>query len=376
MPHFTATSRIHSSQRSFSSLAKGVFLGAVLSSVPLYALADSPNLQGAEKPHIVIVGTGGTIAGAGKLATDTSTYKTASVGIDKILEQVPDAARFANVTSEQLFQVGSKSMTEEYMIKLAKRVEKLLEDPSVDGVVVTHGTDTLEETAYFLNLTVHSSKPIVFAASMRPSTAISADGPLNLLDAVVIAASPQSQNKGVLVSLNDEIHSARDVSKTSSFKTDTFKSPYGPLGYVVEGRPFFYRDVIRANTVNSQFDIRKIEKLPRVDITYQYTNSDMTAFNAFVKAGARGIVIAGTGNGNVSDQLLPELANLGDKTLLVRSSRTGSGSLYRGASYDADKRYGFVAVDDQTPVKARLLTALALTQTSDPVEVREIMYKY
>lgn len=350
-------------------------LAALTLAIPCYSHAEGAD-QNLLKPHIVVVGTGGTIAGSGKLATDTSTYKTASVAVDKILEQLPDAAKFANLTSEQIFQIGSKSMTETYMIKLAKRVETLLEDPGIAGVVVTHGTDTLEETAYFLNLTVHSKKPIVFAASMRPSTALSADGPLNLLDAVVIAASPQSQGKGVLVSVNDEIHSARDVSKTNSFKTDTFKSPYGPLGYVVEGRPLYYRDVIRPNTFTSQFDIKDIDSLPRVDISYQYASSDITAFNAFVKAGAQAIVIAGTGNGNVSDALLPDLANISGNTLLIRSSRTGSGSMYRGASYDNDKRYGFVSVDDQTPVKARLLTALALTQTKNPDEVRAIMYRY
>jgi glutamin-(asparagin-)ase len=357
-------------QGAVKQAAVGITLASTMSLMSFCANADTA------KPHVVVVGTGGTIAGSGKLATDTSTYKTASVAVDKILEQVPDAARFANVTSEQLFQVGSKSMNEEYMIKLAKRVEVLAQDPSVDGIVVTHGTDTLEETAYFLNLTVHTDKPIVFAASMRPSTAISADGPLNLLDAVIIAASPDAKDKGVLVSLNDEIHSARDVSKTNSFKTDTFKSPYGPLGYVVEGKPFFYRDIARPNTAHSQFDIKNIDKLPRVDITYQYTNSDMTAFDAFVKAGAKAIVIAGTGNGNVSDALLPDLSKLSGKTILVRSSRTGTGSLYRGASYDGDTKNGFIAVDDQPPVKARLLTALALTQTNDPKAVKEILYKY
>lgn len=340
-------------------------------------VAEAQDVSSVKKPNVVIIGTGGTIAGAGKVSTDTSTYQTASIAVDAIVAQVPALANVANVTSEQVFQVGSKSMNEELMIKLAKRVSEVLKRADVDGVVVTHGTDTLEETAYLLNLTVHSEKPIVFAASMRPATAISADGPLNLLDAVVVASSKEAMGKGVLVTLNDEIHTARDVAKTNSFKTDTFKSPYGPLGYVVEGKAIFYRNIIRPSTTKSEFNIEQIDKLPRVDIAYQYTNSDTVAYDAMIKAGAKAIVISGTGNGNVSDALLPHLAEIMKKgTVLVRTSRTGSGSLYRGASYSGDTQYGFIAADDQSPVKARLLTALALTKSSDPRVLREVFYRY
>ena len=329
------------------------------------------------KPNIVVIGTGGTIAGAGKLTTDTSTYQTASVTVDSLVSQLPALAEIANVTSEQIFQVGSKSMNEELMIRLAKRVSEVLKRKDVDGIVVTHGTDTLEETAYLLNLTVHSDKPIVFTASMRPSTAISADGPLNLLDAVVLASSKEAAEKGVLVTLNDEIHTARDIAKTNSFKTDTFRSPYGPLGYVVEGKAIFYRNVTRPHTTASEFDIERIDKLPRVDISYQYTNSDMVSYNALVQSGAKAIVIAGTGNGNVSDAILPHMVELmKNGTILVRSSRTGSGTLYRGPSFSGDMKAGFVAADDQTPVKARLLTALALTKAADTKTLREVFYRY
>jgi len=359
-----------------TSIASCLGIVAVVLAISV-GVAEAQEASSAKKPNIVVIGTGGTIAGAGKVSTDTSTYQTASIAVDAIVAQVPALASVANVTSEQVFQVGSKSMNEELMIKLAKHVSEVLKRGDVDGVVVTHGTDTLEETAYLLNLTVHSDKPIVFAASMRPATAISADGPLNLLDAVIVASSKEAKGKGVLVSLNDEIHTARDVAKTNSFKTDTFKSPYGPLGYVVEGKAIFYRNIIRPSTTTSEFDIEQIDKLPRVDIAYQYTNSDTVAYDALIKAGAKAIVISGTGNGNVSDALLPQLTEIMKKgTVLVRTSRTGSGSLYRGASYSGDTKYGFIAADDQSPVKARLLTALALTKSSDPRMLREVFYRY
>jgi glutamin-(asparagin-)ase len=355
-----------------------LIVGALIAALPL---ADSVLAQSAvpqsKKPTVVVIGTGGTIAGAGRSATDTSTYATASVGVDEIVQAVPELARIADVRSEQVFQVGSKSITDDLMIKLAKRVNEVLKQDNVAGVVVTHGTDTLEETAYFLNLTVRSAKPIVFAASMRPSTALSADGPLNLFDAVVVAVSPESAGKGVLVTMNDEIHTARDVTKNNTFKTDTFKSPYGPLGYVVEGKALFYRNVLRPNTINSEFDIEKIDRLPRVDIAYSYSSSDKTVYEALAAAGTKAIVNAGTGNGNMSDALLAPLAEIRSRgVFIVRTSRTGSGTLYRGSSYQDDDKRSWIAADDQTPAKARLLMALGLTKTQDINELRRLFSTY
>src|SRR5215471_8667378 len=193
--------------------------------------------------------------------------------------------RIGQSQAEQVAQIGSKSMTDEIMLKLARRVNELLHQPDVDGVVVTHGTDTLEETSYLLNLTIKSDKPVVFAAAMRPSTALSADGPLNLFNAVILAGSKQAIGKGVLVSMDDNIFTARDIAKTNTFKTDTFRSPYGPLGYIAEGRPYFYRLPARPHTTQTEFDIAQIEALPKVDIVYGYANIDRTAYDAFVNAG-------------------------------------------------------------------------------------------
>jgi glutamin-(asparagin-)ase len=193
---------------------------------------------------------------------------------------------------------------------------------------------------------------------------------------VVLAGAPESAGKGVLISMNDEIHTARDVAKRNSFKTDTFASPYGPLGYVVEGKPFFYRLAARPHTVQTEFDIERIDTLPRVDIVYGYANVDGTAYAAFAAAGAKAIVNAGTGNANFSDNVLPALQKLREAgVFVVRSARVGSGSFYR-SSFAGDEKNGWIVADDQTPQKARILMALALTRTSDLAEIRRIFMRY
>ena len=206
-------------------------------------------------PNIVVVGTGGTIAGQGRSATSTASYTSGAVKVDDLVAAVPELARIANVRSEAVAQIGSRNMTDAIMLKTAKRVNELLQQSDVDGVVVTHGTDTLEETSYLLHLTVKSQKPIVFVGAMRPGTALSADGPLNLYNAVVLAGSKEAFGKGVLVAMDDNIFTARDIAKTNTFKSDTFRSPYGPLGYIVEGRPFFYRLPARPHTTQTEFDL-------------------------------------------------------------------------------------------------------------------------
>src|SRR5258706_6972919 len=188
-------------------------------------------------PNIVVVGTGGTIAGQAKSAASTASYSVAVVKVDELVSAIPELAKVANVRSEQVAQIGSKSMTDAIMLKTARRVNELLQQPDVDGVVVTHGTDTLEETSYLLHLTVKSTKPVVFAAAMRPGTALSADGPLNLYNAVVLAGSKEAVGKGVLVCMDDNIFTARDIAKTNTFQNGPFRSPYGPLGHVVEHKP-------------------------------------------------------------------------------------------------------------------------------------------
>jgi len=195
----------------------------------------------AEKPNVVILATGGTIAGAGADVTNSATYQAAKVPVDKLIAGIPQLSTIAEVRGEQVFQIASESFTNANLVTLGKRVAVLVKQKDVDGIVITHGTDTLEETAYFLNLVVHTDKPIVVVGSMRPGTAMSADGTLNLFNAVSVAASKDARGKGVLVTMNDEINSGRDVAKMVNLRTEAFKSPWGPLGMVVEGKNYWFR---------------------------------------------------------------------------------------------------------------------------------------
>src|SRR5881628_3290181 len=231
---------------------------------------------------VMILATGGTIAGTGASSTATVGYQSAKVGIRALMEAVPELKKVANVTGEQVFQIASGNITNDHWLKLAKRVNELLAKDDVDGVVITHGTDTIEETAYFLNLVVKSRKPVVIVGAMRPSTAISADGPVNLYDATILAASEAAVGKGVLVMLNDQINGAREVTKTNTANADTFRSwELGFLGYMQDNRPHFYRQSTRKHTVDTEFDVSKLESLPQVDIVYGYANMNRIAVDAF-----------------------------------------------------------------------------------------------
>ncbi len=227
--------------------------------------------------NVVILATGGTIAGAGASAANSATYQAAKLGVDKLIAGVPELADIANVRGEQVMQIASESISNDDLLKLGKRVAELAESKDVDGIVITHGTDTLEETAYFLNLVEKTDKPIVVVGSMRPGTAMSADGMLNLYNAVAVASDKQSRGKGVLVTMNDEIQSGRDVSKAVNIKTEAFKSAWGPMGMVVEGKSYWFRLPAKRHTVNSEFDIKQISSLPQVDIAYGYGNVTDTA---------------------------------------------------------------------------------------------------
>src|SRR5438309_8147533 len=203
--------------------------------------------------NVMILATGGTIAGTGASSTATVGYTSATVGVARLIEAVPELKAAANVKGEQVFQIASENMNNDYWLKLAKRVNELLAQSDVDGIVITHGTDTIEETAYFLNLVVKSQKPVVIVGAMRPSTAISADGPINLYNAVILAGSEAAVGKGVLVSLNDQINGARDVTKTNTSTADTFRTPeLGFLGYMQDNRPHFYRESTRKKTIDTE----------------------------------------------------------------------------------------------------------------------------
>ena len=328
-------------------------------------------------PNVVILATGGTIAGSGADSTTTVGYTSATVGVERLIAAVPELKKVANVKGEQVFQIASESMGNSHWLALAKRINVLLASNDVDGVVVTHGTDTIEETAYFLNLTVKSHKPVVVVGAMRPSTAISADGPINLYNAVLLAGSREAVGKGVLVALNDQINAAREVTKTNTSTTDTFKSTeLGMLGYIQGSKPFFYRQSTRKHTLEAEFDISKLDSLPQVDIVYGYASMNRIGMDAFIAAGAKGIIHAGVGDGSVAAQMKPALVEARQKgVLIVRSSRVGQGIVARNGEANDDELDSVVS-DTLNPQKARILLMLALTKTNSTQEIQRIFYTY
>ena len=341
----------------------------------------------AMKPHnpssqsrVVLLGTGGTIAGSGAAGAapgaGSAAYQSAVVSVQELIAGVPGLSGLAQLQAEQIFQIDSADFTDEHLLRLARRVATLCARGDVDAVVITHGTDTMEESAYFLHLTVPTTKPIVLTGAMRPGTALAADGPANLLHAVAVAAHPSSAGRGVLVVMNEEIHSGRDMAKVHSLRLDAFASPHGALGLVVEGAPRWYRRVARAHGPQSEFDIGRIGALPLVGLVASHGNMRREIYDSWAALGARAIVHAGFGGGTVPEYLKAPLAGLRARgVLLVRCSRTGAGPVVRNASID-DDAHGWVAADDQNPPRARLLAALALTRGSDPAEVQRVFWRY
>ena len=326
-------------------------------------------------PQVHILATGGTIAGAGQSATQ-SNYEAGKVAIETLIAAVPEMKNVADVQGEQVVKIGSQDMNDEVWLTLAKRVNELLAKDDVDGIVITHGTDTMEETAYFLNLVEKTDKPIVVVGSMRPGTAMSADGMLNLYNAVAVASDKQSRGKGVLVTMNDEIQSGRDVSKMVNIKTEAFKSPWGPLGMVVEGKSYWFRLPAKRHTMDSEFDIKNIKSLPDVEIAYGYGNVSDTAYKALAQGGAKAIIHAGTGNGSVSSRVVPALQELRKNGVqIIRSARVPDGFVLRNAEQPDDK-YDWVVAHDLRPQKARILAMVALTKTNDSKELQRIFWEY
>src|SRR5213078_4897106 len=266
------------------------FVAAIVGLISQVALSQT------SKPNVVVLATGGTIAGAAASGTQSS-YTSGAVTIDAMLNAVPGIKDLANLKGEQISNVGSQDISFDIMLKLAKRINELLPTNDVDGIVITHGTDTMEETAYFLNLTVKSDKPVIMVGSMRPSTAVSADGPLNLYNAVAVAADPNSTGRGVLVVMNDWIHAAHSLTKTSTTAVQTFMSPLrGLVGVTAYGKNDWYNTPPWKHTAQSEFDISNVTKLPRVDIVFADADMSPDLIDASVNAGAKGIVIAGVGN--------------------------------------------------------------------------------
>ena len=327
--------------------------------------------------NVVVLATGGTIAGAGASAANSATYQAAKVGVEQLIAGIPELSKLANVRGEQVMQIASESITNDNLLQLGRRVAELADSKDVDGIVITHGTDTLEETAYFLNLVEKTDKPIIVVGSMRPGTAMSADGILNLYNAVAVASSKEARGKGVLVTMNDEIQSGRDVSKTINIKTEAFKSAWGPMGMVVEGKSYWFRLPAKRHTMDSEFDIKNIKSLPDVEIAYSYGNVSDTAYKALAQSGAKAIIHAGTGNGSVSSRVVPSLQALRkDGVQIIRSSHVNAGGFVLRNAEQPDDKYDWVVAHDLNPQKARILAMVALTKTNDSKELQRMFWEY
>ena len=325
-------------------------------------------------PNVEVLATGGTIAGAGQSATGTA-YTAGKVSVNHLVAAVPALAEVANVIPKQVVQIGSQDMTDDVWLKLVKTINE--DCNKVDGFVVTHGTDTMEETAYFVHLTAKCTKPIVFVGAMLPSTGLSADGPKNLYNAVVVAASKEAANRGAMVAMDDKIIGARDVIKTNTTAVETFQGAnFGTMGYVFNSKVHFGNTPATPHTTKTPFDVSKLTSLPKVAIVYNYSNVPAEPLQALLKAGYKGIVTAGVGNGNIHKNLFPILEKAAkDGVVVVRSSRVPTGSATKDAEIN-DAKYGFVAGQYLNPQKARVLLQLALTKTSDPKKIQEYFDKY
>ena len=346
-----------------------VLLGLVLS-------LGGQNAFGEGKPNVVILATGGTIAGVAGSGTEAG-YESGEVTVGTMIDAVPGIRDLANLKGEQIANIGSQDMSFGIMLKVAKRINELLPSAKADGIVITHGTDTMEETAYFLNLTVKSDKPVVIVGAMRPSTAVSADGPLNLYNGVAVSADPNAKGRGVLVVMNNSIHAARSVTKTSTTEVQTFLSPrHGLVGTAAYGKNDFFGSPRWKHTVSSEFDVANVTAMPRVDIVYGEADMPPDLIDASVNNGAKGIVIAGVGNGNMNKPSLDAAARAVKKgVVVVRSSRVLTGTVGRNIEVKDDE-LGFVASHELNPQKARILLSLALLKPRTAQQIQDLFYNY
>lgn len=330
-------------------------------------------------PLVYVIGTGGSISCIGENRLDLLDYSYGDrhYSIEEMIAHVPEIGEIANVRSEQTTNVGSGELSPANWLTLAKRIDEIFRtSPDAAGVAITHGTATLEETAYFLNLTVRSAKPVTITGAMRPMTGLSNDADLNLLDAIRVAATPSAAGRGVLAVLNNTIHAARDVTKSSTSRLDTFQSPeFGALGFAdCDGQVVFYRSATQRHTHASEFDMSAIDALPRVDIAVAYAGADGAALDAFGQAGAAGIVSAGLGSGSVPRAFMEALERLAKSgVLVVAASQSPRGRVMARRTF---VEHGFVVADTLSPRKARILLMLALTKTRDPAEIQRMFLEY
>jgi len=330
------------------------------------------------KPKINVIGTGGSISGIGPHRLDYTQY--AEIGnkltIEESLQRIPEIEEIANIQSENLISVGSTAIGPKEWLLLGQRINDILKTDDADGVVVTHGTATLEETAYFLHLTIKSVKPVVVTGSMRPPTAMGTDADLNLMDAIRVAASSDAIGKGVLTVLNNEIHSARDVHKANTLRVETFRAnELGFLGYSdSDGKVMFYRSPTRRHTSLTEFDIEGLTDLPRVDIVYAYSGSDSLLIDAVRRNHSDGMIMTGFGAGTFPPAMLEAGSEAVKEGIpVVVSSRSTAG---RTVITPRSTKLGFIVADNLHPQKARVLLTLGLTTTSDYDTLQQMYLEY
>jgi len=333
-----------------------------------------------ELPTVYVLSTGGTIAGKGGSSMSLSEYRGGSLLGEELVKSVPEIEQYANVKVEQVTNVGSQDITTEHWTTLANRINAIFaENPEVAGVVVTHGTATLEETAYFLNLTVEHDRPVVLVGAQRPATALSADGPLNLVNAIRTAGSAAARGMGVLVVMNDEINCARDVTKSNTYRVETFRSgELGFLGYVDPDQVVFYRAPVKRHTVRSELHLIAGSAFPQVEIVSSYVQPDVAMIRMLHANGVRGIVIAGSGAGVISQverATIKEIlcSPVVPRPVIVRSNRTGNGRVIGRKDLDV---LDLIPADNLSPQKARILLMLALMKTTDLGEIKRIFSDY
>jgi L-asparaginase len=322
--------------------------------------------------RVHVLGTGGTIAGA-QPDPGHYGYTAAKYGVDWLVNAVPGLDRLAVLSGEQVVNIGSQDMDDATWLRLAQRVNEVLAAGYADAALITHGTDTLEETSYFLSLVTGSDQPVVMVGSMRPATAISADGPANIYNGVAVAADPRAIGRGTLVVLNDEIHYARNAVKTGTSNPSAFSSmSRGLAGVTSAGRVEWFEQAPRAAGAAARFAIAGLAQLPRVDILHAHANMSVDLIDAAVAGGARGVVMAGVGSGNMSAHAIERLHRAAaNGVAVVRSSRVVSAMVLRNHEID-DDRLGFVAAGDLNAPKSRVLLQLALTETNDPRHIQQM----
>ena len=329
-------------------------------------------------PRVAVIGTGGTISSVGKHSLDLVAYveNNKIYEVDELLNAFPETLEQGDVVPVRLRAMPSTAIGPAEWLEINTKIHDLVEeDPSLDGIVVTHGTATLEETAYFLNLASKVDLPIVLVGAQRPASGMGTDSGINLVNAIRTAGHPDSRERGVLGVLNDEIHFSRDMTKTSTLRQQTFKSPdFGLLGHADWDKIAYYRMPERRRAPNTEFDVRGLTELPRVDISMTYAGTHGTAIDAYVAAGAKGIVVGAMAPGYVAPIEFEKLAAAAEKGVtIVHSTRAGSG---RVADVASRRVPGTVLADNLPPQKARVLLTVALTKTDDPAELQRIFDEY